>query len=240
MIKTFLLSFDDTDNLETIGTGHLLDDFLRSLPEEYSRSFVSRHQLFVNPAVPFTSHNSAMCTMIRGEFEMGELVQAGSEYLEERSAPGSDPGLCVADLSDIPAMEELVNWGYRAKKEVLTKQEAYELAERNHVHLSEHGGSGQGVVGALAAVGLRLAGQDGRVKGKKTVQGEVMAVRELLEQTGFDRVCAYGVGELAENVNIRTDGKPVKALYQNFCSTVIVTEKNGEYVLLSKDMMKCF
>ena len=80
---------------------------------------------------------------------------------------------------------------------------ASELAERNHVHLSEHGGSGQGVVGALAAVGLRLAGQDGRVKGKKTVQGEVMAVRELLEQTGFDRVCAYGVGELAENVHVK-------------------------------------
>ncbi|MDD6073827.1 MAG: hypothetical protein PUB88_06145 [Clostridium sp.] len=240
MKKEYLLSFDDTDNLETLGTGHLLDDFLHSLPADCEYSFISRHQLFVNPAVPYTSHNSSMCAVVKGELSMEELVRLGSAYLEENSAPGSDPGLCVADMDELPSMEELVLWGYRAKREVLSKAAAYELAERNHVHLSEHGGTGQGVVGALAAVGLRLAGQDGRVKGKKNVSKDVMTVQELLDETGFERVCAYGEGELAKEEKIRIDGKPVKAVYQGFCSTVIATKKNGEYALLSKDMVKCF
>ena len=34
--------------------------------------------------------------------------------------------------------------------------------------------------------------------------------------------------------------KTVKAVYQGFQSTVLVVPKNGEYVLLPKDMVKCF
>ena len=34
------------------------------------------------------------------------------------------------------------------------------------MHLSEHGGTGIGVIGALAGAGLRLSGNDGRFKGK--------------------------------------------------------------------------
>ncbi|MBQ2697091.1 MAG: hypothetical protein IJF59_00310, partial [Clostridia bacterium] len=148
------LSFDDTDNLESPGTGHLLNDFLLTLPDSFD--FISRHQLYVSPDVPYTSHNSSMCALVKGELSTGELIARASAFLEERLAPGADPGLCVADMARLAAPERLVAWGYRAKKEVLTKDDAYWLAEQCGVHLSEHGGTGQGVVGALAAVGLRL------------------------------------------------------------------------------------
>ena len=45
--------------------------------------------------------------------------------------------------------------------------DAYLLAEQfPELSLSEHGGTGDGVIGALAGVGLRLSGSDGRIKGK--------------------------------------------------------------------------
>ena len=185
-MNTYYISFDDTDNLDSPGTGHILTEFLESLP--WKSSFISRHQLFVSPNVPYTSHNSSMVSTVEGEVSCEELIAKAVAHLEQTLAPGADPGLCVAKADEIRFPEKLVKWGYRAKKEVLTKAEAYALADECGVHLSEHGGTGQGVVGALAAVGLRLAGQDGRIKGKKCVEGSRMTVRELLEQTGFQRV----------------------------------------------------
>lgn len=237
-MNTYYISFDDTDNLESPGTGHVLSDFLKSLPCE--SSFISRHQLFVNKDVPYTSHNSSMCSIVKGEITYQELIERASAYLENNLAPGADPGLCVAMPEAISSPEFLVKWGYRAKKEVLAKAEAYELAQQCGVHLSEHGGTGQGVVGALAAVGLRLAGQDGRVKGKGAVQGDTLSVKELLSQTGFQRVCCLGQGELPGDAIIHVNGNKVKAVYQNFSSTVLVAPHGEAYRLLTKDQLKCF
>jgi hypothetical protein len=73
---------------------------------------------------------------------------------------------------------------------VLTKQEAYQLAETLSIHLSEHGGTGQGVIGALAGVGLRLTGNDGRFKGnhKMNSSNKIVTVKEILEVTTIDIV----------------------------------------------------
>ena len=238
-MNTFYISFDDTDNLDSPGTGHLLQNFLNSLVDQKT-SYISRHQLFFSPDVPYTSHNSSMCSIVEGNIEYEELIEKASQFLKDSLAEGADPGLCVADKSKLIFPELLVNWGYRAKKEVLSKREAYELAKLCKVHLSEHGGTGQGVVGSLAGVGLRIAGQDGRVKGKKEVKNEAITVQELLMATGFDRVVSYMDGELSDDVIIHTDGNLIKAVYQNFQSTVLVTPEDGEYHLLSKDMIKCF
>lgn len=51
---------------------------------------------------------------------------------------------------------DLVDFGRRAKNEVLTKDLAYDLAVKLGVPLSEHGGTGDGVIGAVAGSGLRL------------------------------------------------------------------------------------
>ncbi|MBQ3328364.1 MAG: hypothetical protein IJG88_00225, partial [Eggerthellaceae bacterium] len=185
-MSTYLIAFDDTDNLETKGTGHVLAGFLATLP--YQTSYITRHQLFVDERVPFTSHNSVMCATVSGDIAQDQLVELASRYLEEERAEGSDPGLCVADMDALASIEQLVEWGKRAKVEVLAKADAYDLAQRCNVHLSEHGGDGQGVVGALAGVGLRLSGNDGRVRGKKQVEAGRTTVAELLEHTGFDRV----------------------------------------------------
>ena len=237
-MKQYYLSFDDTDNLTSPGTGHLLQDFLSSLPWE--SSFISRHQLFVSQDVPYTSHNSTMCAMVQGDVDEDELIRRAAAYLERTLAPGADPGLCVARAGEIATPEKLVQWGYRAKKEVLTKAEACALAKACHVHLSEHGGTGQGVVGALAGVGLRLGGQDGRVKGRKDVSKACLTAAELLRETGFDRVCAYGEGELPPDALILTGADRVKAVYQDYRSTVLTVRDGASYRPVGKDVLKSY
>jgi hypothetical protein len=153
--------------------------------------FISRHQLYVHEDIPYTSHNSAMCFEVDGEARenLKNIRELCIDYLEKESAQGSDPGLCIVELDRLTDREGLIGFGKRAKK-VLTKKDAYEMAAKLGVHLSEHGGTGGGVIGALAGAGLRLYGNDGRIKGKYFVgrQGEVLTAEEILQSTNIDEI----------------------------------------------------
>jgi len=73
--------------------------------------------------------------------------------------PGSDPGLCAADRVPVALGE----FGRRCQREVVRQDEARALARAHGVHLEGLGGTEDGVIGALAAVGLLAGGDDGRV-----------------------------------------------------------------------------
>lgn len=102
------------------------------------------------------------------------------------------PGLCILEMSRLSGREELIRFGRRAKGEVLTKAEAYDLAGRYGIRLSEHGGSGDGVIGALAGCALRLEGRDGRFRGQLEglETGTSYPCDTLREHPGIDRVAS--------------------------------------------------
>ena len=87
-----------------------------------------------------------------------QILQIRDDLRSRQSAPGSDPGLCVVATTSVSGPKALIGFGQTAKDSVLTKSDAYGLAQRLGIHLSEHGGTGQGVIGALAGAGLRLIG----------------------------------------------------------------------------------
>jgi hypothetical protein len=164
-----LISIDDTDDIESRGTGEIAE----LLSEGIVRMGwgkcgpVTRHQLLVHPDIPYTSHNSSMCFPAEiPETMLDAVIDYCSSALKEESAPSSDPGLCVMVPERVSCPDALIDYGRKAKTAVISKDEAYQTAAVHNVHLSEHGGTGQGVIGALAGAGLRLTGNDGRFKGK--------------------------------------------------------------------------
>jgi len=218
-----LVGIDDTDSLESRGTGELAAELAAAIEEKgWGRSsFVSRHQLLIHPDVPYTSHNSAMCfptLLIDGMLE--KFIDFAGQYLERESAPGSDPGLCVA-VRPLRA-ERLVSFGHAAKRELRTKEEAMTLARDLGVHLSEHGGSGQGIIGALAGVGLRLTGCDGRLRGQLQFDPD----RELLSVAAL---CAHPYIDRVEGLNGQSVGPLDRVRLARKPKTVL---KDGESVLL--------
>ena len=56
---TILVGIDDTDNLDSRGTGRLARDIAAELEGEFKVLAVTRHQLLVDPRIPYTSHNSS-------------------------------------------------------------------------------------------------------------------------------------------------------------------------------------
>ena len=88
------------------------------------------------------------------------------------------------------------------------------------LHLSEHGGTGDGIIGALAGVGLRLGKNDGRVRGKLQVTGvnntaSVADIRRQVEVADITTVSGRSLGDeecifLGEKVKaVFIAGRPV-------------------------------
>jgi hypothetical protein len=191
-----LIGIDDTDDLDSRGTGFLAQLLLARLRSLGLGTPVgaTRHQLLVDPRIPYTSHNSSACIAWRTATpsDMAAIVAEAGRFLETESAPGADPGLAVVVPSRLSAAdrEALAAHGRRAKTEVLTRGDAIDLAARLGVHLSGHGGTRDGVVGALAAAALHLSGGDGLflwMQGIRGLYGRLSA-RELLARVPIDDV----------------------------------------------------
>lgn len=159
----YLIGIDDTDNLESRGTGHRARMLGLGLQEVGLGRLIAitRHQLLVHPAIRYTSHNSSACLVMDAmNGSAAALADFCRAFLLAESAPGSDAGLCIAAWD---AVDDLVQaFGARAKREIVTTAAAIDLGERAGFILEGLTGDGGGVIGALAGVGLRVAGDDGR------------------------------------------------------------------------------
>jgi len=217
-----LVSIDDTDTMkvdgvEVRGTGELAS-LIRQAVEDRgwgSCEPVTRHQLLIHPDIPYTSHNSAMC--FQAEIDavcLDEIVAFACEFLARESAPDADPGLCVAVVDRLSRPGWLIAFGYMAKNYVLNKEEAYDLAEMLGIHLSEHGGTGQGVIGALAGAGLRLSGNDGRFKGKIKINTDkgIVSVGEIRATGKVDLVKSLEEGIILSDDELVVLGDTLKAV----------------------------
>jgi hypothetical protein len=224
-----LIAIDDTDNLESRGTGFRARQLGGRLAEAGlgTVSGITRHQLFVHPSIPYTSHNSSACLDV--ELRDGQFDAAGvfcRDFLAAESAPGSDAGLCLAPYDSVT--DDMVEFGRQAKERVLTREQAHELADRHGVHLEGVTGERIGVIGALAAVGLRRAGHDGRfiwLEGVRELQGSCTA-GTLLATTGIDSVESIDGRPVPADAIVCVDPWPRPVLLQG--RAVLLTEEVAE------------
>ena len=234
----YLLGIDDTDNLESRGTGHRvreLADWLSSnhLAEPLG---ITRHQLLVDARIPYTSHNSSACLAVHTE-RPEDVWNAARQFLLLTSAIGSDVGLCLAHWDSIT--DDVMTHGRRAKLEVLTMLEAQETAARSEIRIEGLTGTGGGIIGALAGIGLHRAGNDGRflwLPGLRDLKGKY-PIEEIVVKGHIERVCTVDDEELTAG-NIVDVGEWVRPILRNGKSTLYVEEQNHEWHILSKDRIK--
>jgi hypothetical protein len=213
-----VISIDDTDNLYSRGTGALASLLATQLEEKNwgKCSYVTRHQLLVHPDIPYTSHNSAMCfTADIADSCLADVTAYAGEFLYRESAEGADPGLCVLAVDSLSDPAPVIAFGCKVKQDVVSIDEAYDLANQCGVHLSAHGGSGQGVIGALAGAGLRLSGHDGRMQGslKIPAQGGKATAGELRNLDAVDEVRSL-CGSVPGDHELVRLGEKVKTVMQ--------------------------
>ncbi len=175
------IGFDDTDTTDSpTGTGKLARWFDARLPEGCHCLGVIRQQLLVHPEIPYTSHNSSACILVEMQDPalLRSVIDEAAEHLARHSVAGSDPGLCVVAETD-PGLSELVSFGRCCTHRVMSQKQALQAAGMGH--LSGHGGSNDGIIGAAAAVGLTAEGWLGRYIEYGDLRGypEAVSVAEL-------------------------------------------------------------
>lgn len=240
----YFVGLDDTDNKDSRGTGYKSRQLGKLIVEKKIGEVesISRHQLFVHEKIAYTSQNSSACLIVKTE-KYDELQIFCTKYLIEAAEIGSDAGLCIARENQIN--EEILDWGKRAKKEILFKKEAYSLAKETGIFLEGYTGDKIGVIGSLAAIGLRKAGNDGRniwLKGTelRDLKG-AYKVSELKEIINIQTVITKEGGLVNDNDRIEV-GEWLRPPIKNNKNTIIVEQsinnKNYEWKSVSKDYIK--
>jgi len=237
LIRTIYICIDDTDTLTgPRGTGKLARAIADTLKAEYPIFAVTRHQLYVHPDIPYTSHNSDAVIHVEAEgndaldhiFETAEQVMLG-DFLE-----GSDPGLAVASADQITA--SLIAYGQDAKCKILNQERARTLAKNLHIRLKGLGGTEDGVIGAMAGLGLATMKCDGRylLRGRiRDITGPC-TVEELFEH-GVDEVCTMDGRQLTTGTIQLRPGKAPRTCPMSGKAVLFVREENGQLVEDKRD-----
>lgn len=224
-----LMGVDDTDDIEGPGTGRRVRELAKTLAAAgVARPLgVTRHQLLVSPEIPYTSHNSSACLTLLADFERrSEVCDAAAEYLLTVAADVADVGLCLAGIDQVS--DDVLEWGARAKREVLTQGEARPVAASAGIELRGLMGTCGGIIGALAAVGLRARGSDGRflwLAGLRETAGG-MTVEELKRSASIDDV-RTPAGMALRGTEMVETGEWLRPLLLGGKAVLLVEEADG-------------
>ncbi len=211
----FFIGLDDTDTLESRGTGHLARHIAAALAADYPVLGVTRHQLLVDPRVPCTRRNSSAAILLNvdGDLDPLALLERVRALMLDQFQPGSDPGLCVAHT--VPAA--ITEFGRQVQRQLVTQGQARALAAAYGIPLLGLGGDQDGVIGALAAVGLAVSGEDGRyvlVGRSRELSGlqpvsEVLAAGVCAVQTADGQAVTSGLVQTDKLRPARRGGRPI-------------------------------
>jgi hypothetical protein len=222
---TVYIALDDTDMPGTTGTGRLSREIAQVLGRDHQIFGITRHQLFQHPLVPMTSHNS--CAVIHLEDEevsLPEVFEVAKTLILEKMAEGSDPGLAVADRSQVNG--NAGKFGLAAKSTLVTRAQACALAREMGVLIAGLGGTCDGVIGAMAGIGLAASGNDGRFIQKgalRQLSGEQKI--SYLHSCGVDRVMTPAKVRVTEGT-VQIQKFPRPALVQG--EAVLFVEARGD------------
>lgn len=230
------LGFDDTDMRDApVGTGKLVRMYEKKLPPEVRFWGVVRHQLLVDERIAYTSHNGAICAVL--ELENASLVpkltELAEELIVELASPGSNPGLCVA--IEHAGLNSVIEFGLACTQNVCSQAGAMAAAMQAQIHLSGHGGTNAGIIGATAAVGLTLYGWSGRFLefNKLSKLPDPVRVEQLLERDILPVAVDGDAAALAPETLITTAGWASPRLWAGK-AILPVKLHDGEWVSLGK------
>ncbi len=237
LIHTIYISIDDTDTLTgPRGTGKLARSIADTVAADYSVYGVTRHQLYVHPDIPYTSHNSNAVIHVQadGEETMDHLFKTTEEVMLGDFLDGSDPGLVVA--SDSQITPSLIVYGQDAKCTVLTQERARTLAKNLHIRLKGLGGTEDGVIGALAGLGLASGKSDGRYLQKGDIRNLLSSAPvDVLLAHGIDEVCSFDGRKFFDGTVFFRPDKPPRPCPVGGRTVVFVKEEGGRLIEDKRD-----
>lgn len=190
---------------------------------------MTRHQLFVHEDIPFTSHNSCAVIHICEESPgiAAHIFSLAQELMLNDFIEGSDPGVAIALSEQISP--SLVAYGRDAQHTILNQERARILARNLNIPLKGLGGTEDGVIGAMAGLGLASTRNDGRFLQLGMVRNITgpCEVEDLLA-AGIDEVWDIAGTRVTEGTVQNPEQKSPKPCPVNGRAILFVEEREGK------------
>jgi hypothetical protein len=176
--ERFVIGVDDTDAAGGPGTSALVRRMAAKVEDDgFGTSLgVTRHALSESDKLRKTDHNLCYALVIETGRDVLDVEDFAVDFVRAEASREANPA--VALLSRHSDMPHALAFGRRAQLEVLKLEEAERYAAEANVLVRGLGGSRAGMIGALAAAGLRAGGKDGRytdLRGIRALAGRVTA-----------------------------------------------------------------
>ena len=244
----YLISIDDTDDLtKETSTGRIAGLIAKHFKKDYHLKVhqgVTRHQLLLKEGIPYTSHNSAMCIDVEGDMEMDQIISESMQMVYDNMASTACPGICVCCTDHLDSPDELIHFGINTQQELMFKEQAHDMIDKyDCLFGKELGGNGQGIIGAVAGIGLRLSGNDGTFRGKiKFEDGcDHMLAGELKKQQKIDEIREMNTQENISDTAVIYINEFSKTFLRDKKRIAYVTEKaDGTYELCEREKALSF
>lgn len=200
-----------TSAIENQGWGHC------SLP--------SRHRLYPHPESGCKKHNTARSFSADIETQyLNPFIEYAGRLIQSHGSPDSNTGMAIAVPEQMQDLTELIDYAYRAKEGLVTREEVLMLADRPGLYIQALSGNGNGIIGALAAVGLRMTGNDGQFRGKLKLgsgEGYITSAADILQNTYVEQIKTMDMMNICEDESIRM-GEKVKIVLMDHKYTLMV------------------
>ena len=225
--NNLFIGIDDTDSATSKGTGH----FSRCLGHQIEKAGlgqiagISRHQLLKDKSLDYTTSNNSTCVELVTNAETSVIIEFMRDFIRKNSAKDSEPGFCITSSQCIN--QKVIDFGIKVKKKIVTSDQAFLLASEYDIHIEGINKDSRGIIGALAAIGLRATGDDGTmiwVKGHEiNDMTGVFHAGEIYCNTRVDCIKTSEGFRIPVNATIECIGITKPQLMENYV-TIIVEE----------------
>lgn len=232
-MKIFV-GIDDSVQLDGAKAGETASILARFIEEKgWGKGAIpSRHRLYPHPSTGCKKHNTARSfSADMEEQHLADFIDYACNLIKRTGSPDCNAGLAIAIPELMENTNDLVAYAYRVKEELVSKAEALAFGGQPGLYLFELGGSGQGVIGALAGVGLRMTGNDGQFRGKLhigTGEDYIATVKEILDNSYVEQVKNMDFENIDDNENVRM-GEKVKVVLLDNKYTLMVFPTDIDY-----------
>ena len=233
---TIYVGIDNTSNNESVGTAKFARRVAKKISDKYPVYAVSRHQFYVHPKIKYSTYNFGAVIHLDCDDEkfVDDIFFKIKKIMESEFNIESNPGLAVAHENQIsPA---IINYGQDAKKSILTQQRALDLAINSNIKLEGFGKTENGVIGAIASIGLAATKNDGRflqIGHIRTIK-EPQPVENFIK-AGVEKIFTLDGLRITKGIIFNDNDKPVKPSPINGEVILFVVEENGRYKAVNKD-----
>ena len=223
----FFIGVDDTDSPSSKGTGYLTRELCKEIEANNLGKVINitRHQLFVSEKIKYTNRNKSACIEVNTT-NLHELLNFCKEYVLRYAEPKANPVIISCLASEVS--EAAIEFGKKAKSHVMNLKQAEVVLKNEGFNVVYIKKNKNGLVGALAAIGLRATGNDGRViwvNGHELIGlvGQYLA-GEVYCETHVDSIKTIDGFKVPINAHINFDNILIKPVFKENAVTLIVEE----------------